>query len=137
MTAVPVVRSVCGLMSPTAALAAWLRKILAGTLADALRALHRAKRDVSRERSLEAELDQSSDRLQAWLAAEQTSPSEHADRNRERAQQPERGGRERHRVSRILTHRHRGKPYHPIGRDRLPARAPSSRRRLARASSPR
>jgi RNA polymerase sigma-70 factor (ECF subfamily) len=60
---------------------AWLRKILAGTLADAFRALHRAKRDVARERSLEAALDESSDRLQAWLAAEQTSPSEHADRN--------------------------------------------------------
>jgi RNA polymerase sigma-70 factor (ECF subfamily) len=60
---------------------AWLRRILAGTLADALRGLGRAKRDVARERSLEAALEQSSERLQAWVAAEQSSPSEQADRN--------------------------------------------------------
>src|SRR3954451_20712853 len=40
--------------------AAWLRKILARTLADAVRDLERAKRDLDRERSLEAALDQSS-----------------------------------------------------------------------------
>src|SRR5262245_54580736 len=49
-----------------AELAAYLRRILACTIADALRALGRAKRDVARERSLEAEIAQSSARLEAW-----------------------------------------------------------------------
>ena len=61
--------------------AAWLRKILARTLADAVRDLERAKRDLDRERSLEAELDRSSARLGDLLAAEQSSPSERADKN--------------------------------------------------------
>ncbi|HKI36862.1 MAG TPA: sigma-70 family RNA polymerase sigma factor [Gemmataceae bacterium] len=65
----------------TPQLLAWLRRILAGTLTDALRSLGRAKRDVARERSLEAALEQSAERLEAWLAAEQSSPSERADRN--------------------------------------------------------
>jgi RNA polymerase sigma-70 factor (ECF subfamily) len=64
-----------------AALAAWLRQILANQLANAVRDLGRAKRDVGRERSLEAALDASSARLAAWLAAEQSSPSQRADRN--------------------------------------------------------
>src|SRR6266446_5727907 len=63
----------------------WKRKLLAYTLADAFKTLGRAKRDVARERSLEAALDQSSERLQAWLAAEQSSPSEQADRNEQAA----------------------------------------------------
>jgi RNA polymerase sigma-70 factor (ECF subfamily) len=62
-------------------MAAWLRRMLACNLADALRALHRGKRDVARERSLDAELEQSSARIGAWLAAEESSPSEHAARN--------------------------------------------------------
>jgi RNA polymerase sigma-70 factor (ECF subfamily) len=62
-------------------MAAWLRRILARTLADAQRDLHRGKRDVTRERSLEAALDETSCRLELWLAAEQTSPSMQADRN--------------------------------------------------------
>ena len=64
-----------------AELAAWLRQILARNLAHALRDLGRAKRDVARERSLEAALDASSARLGEWLAAEQPSPSQQADRN--------------------------------------------------------
>jgi RNA polymerase sigma-70 factor (ECF subfamily) len=60
---------------------AWLRQILARNLAHAVRDLRRAKRDVERERSLEAALDESSARLEAWLAAEQSSPSERVDRN--------------------------------------------------------
>src|SRR5262249_43179385 len=64
-----------------AELAAWLRRILARNLADALRAAGRAKRDVSRQRSLEAALDESSSRLEGWLRAEQSSPSERAERN--------------------------------------------------------
>ena len=60
--------------------AAWLRQILARNLSNVARDMGRAKRDVTRERSLEAALDQSSSRL-AWLAAEQSSPSQKADRN--------------------------------------------------------
>jgi RNA polymerase sigma-70 factor (ECF subfamily) len=62
-------------------MAAWLRQILARTLADALRDLRRDKRDAGRERSLDAALDESSCRLEQWLAAEQTTPSMRADRN--------------------------------------------------------
>jgi RNA polymerase sigma-70 factor, ECF subfamily len=54
----------------------WLRKILAHTLANELRAYGQIKRDVGAERSLEANLDASSCRLDAWLAADQTSPSQ-------------------------------------------------------------
>ena len=66
--------------------AAWLRQILARNLVDALRTFGRAKRDVAREHSLEAELEQSNSRLEAWLAAEQSSPSWRAQRH-ERAVQ--------------------------------------------------
>jgi RNA polymerase sigma-70 factor (ECF subfamily) len=62
-------------------LAAWLRQIMARNLAHAIRDLGRAKRDVGRERSLEAAMAQSSARLEGWLAAEQSSPSQRADAN--------------------------------------------------------
>jgi RNA polymerase sigma-70 factor (ECF subfamily) len=62
-------------------LAVWLRKILANQLANALRDLGRQRRDAGRERSLEAVLERSSARLEAFLAADQSSPSERADRN--------------------------------------------------------
>ena len=65
------------------ALAAWLRKILARTLADTVKHYHRDRRDVNLERSLEADLDRSSGALAVWLAAEQTSPSLTAQRNEE------------------------------------------------------
>jgi RNA polymerase sigma-70 factor (ECF subfamily) len=64
-----------------AEMAAWLRQLLACTIADALRAAGRAKRDAARERSLEAALDQSSACLVGWLAAEQSSPSVQAQRH--------------------------------------------------------
>jgi len=64
-----------------AEVAAWLRRILARNLAHAVRDLGRSKRDVARERSLEAAVDASSARLEAWLAAEQSSPSQQAARN--------------------------------------------------------
>jgi RNA polymerase sigma-70 factor (ECF subfamily) len=63
--------------------AAWLRQILARNLANAVRDLGRDKRDVNRERSLEAAVEESASRLEAWLAAEQSSPSERAERNEE------------------------------------------------------
>src|SRR5262245_20944881 len=61
--------------------AAWLRQILARNLANAARDLGRAKRDVHRERSLEGALDESASRLGAWLAAEQSSPSQWAEQH--------------------------------------------------------
>jgi RNA polymerase sigma-70 factor (ECF subfamily) len=61
-----------------AEMAAWLRGMLACNLADAWRALNRGKRDANRERSLEAALADSSSRLEAWLAAQQSSPSQQA-----------------------------------------------------------
>ena len=63
------------------ALATWLRQILARNLAHATRDLGRQKRDIGRERSLQAALDASSSRLESWLAAEQSSPSQRAERN--------------------------------------------------------
>src|SRR3954462_15141161 len=64
-----------------AEMAAWLRRLLACNIVDALRALGRAKRDVARERLLEADLEQSSARLGACLAADQTSPNQAAERH--------------------------------------------------------
>ncbi len=58
--------------------AAWLRMILARNVADVIRAQGRLKRDVTRERSLDEDLDDSSAHLGRWLAADQPSPSEHA-----------------------------------------------------------
>jgi RNA polymerase sigma-70 factor (ECF subfamily) len=57
---------------------AWLRRILSNTIADELRRQGRGKRDAARERSLLASLDQSSIRLEEWLQADQTSPSQQA-----------------------------------------------------------
>jgi RNA polymerase sigma-70 factor (ECF subfamily) len=62
---------------------AWLRRILANNLTDELRKLAAGKRDLARERSLEASLDESSSRLEAWLAADQSSPSQRAERHEE------------------------------------------------------
>ena len=64
-----------------AELSAWLRRILANTLTDALNLFGRAKRDVALERSLEGAIQGSSVRLEAWLAADQSSPSEQASRH--------------------------------------------------------
>src|SRR2546430_2351494 len=58
--------------------AAWLRQALANNLRDEIRKVRAGVRDVARERSLEVDLDESSARLGAWLATDQSSPSEHA-----------------------------------------------------------
>jgi RNA polymerase sigma-70 factor (ECF subfamily) len=65
---------------------AWLRQMLAHNLADAVRAFGQAKRALARERSLNAALEQSSQELERWLPAAQSSPSQQAQRH-ERAVQ--------------------------------------------------
>jgi RNA polymerase sigma-70 factor (ECF subfamily) len=50
---------------------------------DALRAFGQARRDVGRERPLSVPMQETSDRLENWLAAEQSSPSQRAQRHEE------------------------------------------------------
>jgi RNA polymerase sigma-70 factor (ECF subfamily) len=61
-------------------MAGWLRQILAHHLAHVVRDFGRLKRDTGRELPLAQVLDESSVRLEAWLAAEQSSPSQRAER---------------------------------------------------------
>lgn len=58
--------------------AGWLRRILTNTLIDAVR---KFQRELDREYDLEQAIGESSARLEAWLAAEQSSPSEIAQRH--------------------------------------------------------
>jgi RNA polymerase sigma-70 factor (ECF subfamily) len=60
--------------------AAWLRQILARNLANVLRDLRRDRRDVAREQPLQQALDESASRLEGWLASDQSSPSQQAER---------------------------------------------------------
>ena len=62
---------------------AWLRAILANALAAAGRRFAAEARDLDREHSLEARLEQSASRLEGLLAADQSSPSERAVRGEE------------------------------------------------------
>lgn len=59
-----------------AELRAWLRQILVRQICHLDRDLHRDKRDVRRERSMEQKLTQSSMRLEGLLAADQATPSQ-------------------------------------------------------------
>ena len=65
---------------PAERLTAWLRRALGNNLADELRKLQADKRGAARARSLEDALSDSSARLEAWLVAEQSSPSQQAQR---------------------------------------------------------
>src|SRR5262245_32266785 len=66
-----------------AELVAWLRQVLARCLANFLRDFTRDKRDVARERSIEEALNESSARVEEWLAAEQSTPSQRAEKHEE------------------------------------------------------
>jgi RNA polymerase sigma-70 factor (ECF subfamily) len=55
----------------------WLRTALARNLADEAKRLRADKRDARRERPID--VDASASRLEAWLAAQQSSPSQQAD----------------------------------------------------------
>ncbi len=60
---------------------AWLRKILARNLADAIKGLRRAKRDIARNVSLRAQADRTAARMEHWWADEHgTTPSVRAQR---------------------------------------------------------
>jgi RNA polymerase sigma-70 factor (ECF subfamily) len=68
--------------SPDVPAPAWLRRVLANNLRDEVRKLATSARDAAREVPLEARPDarveESHARLEAWLAADQSSPSQHA-----------------------------------------------------------
>ncbi len=65
----------------SAAKAGWLKQILNRNVLHAARDLHRDKRDIRKERSLEAAIHESSCRIDAFLAGDVSSPSVRADRN--------------------------------------------------------
>lgn len=67
-------------------LAAWLRMILSRNLLNTIRDFGAAKRDVRREQPMAVKIDQSSVRLENFLAAQLTSPSQKLLRG-ERAEQ--------------------------------------------------
>lgn len=58
------------------ALGGWLRKMLVHNCADAIRAMGREKRDIGREKPLEAAIDASFCRVESWLMTDQSSPSQ-------------------------------------------------------------
>ena len=64
--------------SGPAALEGWLRRILLNNLFDAIRRVHREKRDVDREVALGGAIDESTRRLESQLAAGGPSPSQSA-----------------------------------------------------------
>jgi RNA polymerase sigma-70 factor (ECF subfamily) len=66
-----------------AELAVWLRRILLNHLSEALRKLGPTAQSRPPEQSLEKSLEQSSARLEAWLEADHSSPSEQAIRHEE------------------------------------------------------
>lgn len=59
---------------------AWLRQILANVIADTARRFAADARDAGREQTIRYALDESSARLDALLAADQSSPSQRANR---------------------------------------------------------
>ena len=60
---------------------AWLRRVFANNLLDEIRRFRAQSRDVSREHRLEQAMEQSASRLNGWLVAQQSSPSQKAIRS--------------------------------------------------------
>jgi RNA polymerase sigma-70 factor (ECF subfamily) len=60
---------------------AWLRRVFANNLLDEIRRFRAQSRDVARERSLEQAFEQSASRMNGWLVADQSSPSQAAMRS--------------------------------------------------------
>jgi RNA polymerase sigma-70 factor (ECF subfamily) len=58
--------------------AAWLQRILVRNVADEMRKYRRGKRDVRLEASIQASMNESSVRLERWLASESGTPSQRA-----------------------------------------------------------
>lgn len=59
----------------------WLRAILSNVLMVSIRTYATGMRDVHRERSIDAAVEESAVRLEEWLHAEQSSPSQQASRH--------------------------------------------------------
>ncbi|MFN3151373.1 sigma-70 family RNA polymerase sigma factor [Bremerella sp.] len=62
---------------------AWLRRLFSHNLLDEIRKFRAQARDVRREQPLDAAIEQSASRLDVWLAAEQSSPSQKIIRSEE------------------------------------------------------
>ena len=62
----------------------WLRRMLANNLIDEINRIRAGKRDVRLNQPLDAAAEESSCRLQGWLAAEDTPPLERLVREEER-----------------------------------------------------
>ena len=60
---------------------AWLRRVFANNLLDEIRRFRAQSRDVTREQPLEQAMEQSASRLNGWLVAQQSSPSQKAMRS--------------------------------------------------------
>lgn len=65
---------------------AWLRRILTNCLADVARRFGRDKRTVSKERSLDAAVTESSSRVEAWLDDAKSSPQVRVERDEQLVQ---------------------------------------------------
>lgn len=60
---------------------AWLRTALARNLVDEYRRVHADKRDARREIGFAVGVESAASAIEAWLVADQSSPSQRADRN--------------------------------------------------------
>jgi len=87
---------------------AWLRRILAHNLVDEVRKLTSDKRDARRERSLQAAIEHSSERLEEWIASAESAPSARLDRQERAVRLAEALGRlpEAQREAIVLQHWH-------------------------------
>jgi RNA polymerase sigma-70 factor (ECF subfamily) len=76
----------------SAQVAGWLRQILVRTMCDAARDLHRDKRNVNIERSLQSAVGKSSVRFENLIAADQLTPSQAVSRDEQLIRLAERRG---------------------------------------------